>query len=135
MGVEKRREPQSSEVTLGAPEAELLGEARQRESRRGSGHAIQLHICPECDSQLVYPIDWAPAATRHWHVELRCPDCEWHGDGIYGQDVVDRFDAVLDDGTEAVLDDLTRLTHANMEEEIDRFADALSRDLILPEDF
>jgi hypothetical protein len=124
-----------SDAILGAREAELLqGETRHRDSV-DSGDAIQLHICQECGSGLVYPTDWAPAAPKHWHVELRCPDCEWRGEGIYSQEVVDRFDVALDDGTDAILDDLTRLTRANMEEEIDRFAAALDRDLILPEDF
>jgi hypothetical protein len=34
-----------------------------------------------------------------------------------------------------MLSDLRRLTHANMAEEIERFAAALHTDLILPEDF
>jgi hypothetical protein len=135
MGAEKRRDEQSSEAILGAPEAELLRGGARRRARRDSGDTVQLHICQECESQLVYPTDWAPAAARHWHVELRCPDCEWRGEGIYTQQVVDRFDLALDDGTEAILDDLTRLARANMEEEIERFTDALVRDLVLPEDF
>jgi hypothetical protein len=135
MGAEERREDQGSEVTLGGHEAELLRGGPRQRTRLGGGDTIQLHVCPECRSELVYPTDWAPAATRHWHVELRCPDCEWQGQGVYSQDVVDRFDLVLDDGTEAILDDLTRLSRANMEEEIERFTDALTRDLILPEDF
>ncbi len=48
---------------------------------------------------------------------------------------VDRFDEVLDDGSQAILDDLTKLTHANMSDEIDLFVDAIERDLVLPEDF
>ena len=94
-----------------------------------------LHICPSCDSTLVYPVDWAPAAGRRWTVDLRCPDCEWTGGGTYPQEVVDRFDEALDDGTEALLRDLNLLTRANMEEEVDRFVNALSNDFIIPEDF
>ena len=94
-----------------------------------------LHICPSCHSQLVYPTDWAPADESNWHVALRCPDCEWNGGGTYSQDVVDRLDEELDTGTEALLDDLNVLVRANMEEQIDRFAAALEHDLILPEDF
>jgi predicted RNA-binding Zn-ribbon protein involved in translation (DUF1610 family) len=94
-----------------------------------------LHVCPECGSDLVYPTDWAPASDRHWHVALRCPECEWNGGGRYSQEVVDRLDEALDCGTEAVLDDLNILVRANMEDQIDRFVDALKGDLILPEDF
>ena len=94
-----------------------------------------LHICPSCSSDLVYPTDWAPASQRHWHVALRCPECEWNGGGRYSQEIVDRLDEVLDRGTEAVLDDLNVLTRANMEDQIERFVAALQADRILPEDF
>jgi hypothetical protein len=100
-----------------------------------SAQDSELHICPSCRSDLVYPTDWSPAAMRRWQVQLRCPDCEWHGAGTYEQTVVDRFDEALDRGTEAVLDDLKLLARANMEEHVDRFIDALWADNILPEDF
>jgi hypothetical protein len=94
-----------------------------------------IHICPSCSSNLVYPTDWAPASQRQWHVALRCPECEWNGGGRYSQEVVDRLDEVLDRGTESVLDDLNVLTKANMEDQIERFVAALQADQILPEDF
>lgn len=94
-----------------------------------------LHICPCCDSDLVYPVDWAPIDGRRWDVELRCPDCEWRGSGTFGQAVVDRFDEVLDAGTSRLLDDLKLLTQANMNEQIELFVAALSAGNILPEDF
>jgi hypothetical protein len=95
----------------------------------------ELHICPACSSDLVYPTDWAPADEGHWHVALRCPDCEWNGGGAYAQRMLDRLDEALDRGTEAVMDDLNMLVQADMEEQVDRFAAALENDLILPEDF
>jgi hypothetical protein len=94
-----------------------------------------LHICPACSSELVYPTDWAPAATQSWEVDLRCPECEWIGGGTYRQGVVDRFDETLERGTESLLHDLKVLTRANMEDQIDRFVTALTADHILPEDF
>jgi hypothetical protein len=94
-----------------------------------------LHICPACDSELVYPTDWAPASNRDWHVALRCPECEWNGGGCYSQAVVDRFDEELERGTESVLEDLATLVRANMEDHIERFVNALNADQILPEDF
>jgi hypothetical protein len=96
---------------------------------------VALHVCPSCSSELVYPIDWAPADRERWSVDLRCPDCEWSGSGVYAQDVVDRFDDELDLGTTKVLHDLELLVRANMEEEVDRFVEALQADWILPEDF
>jgi hypothetical protein len=94
-----------------------------------------LHICAGCGSGLVYPIDWAPADERNWAVEVRCPDCDWIGNGVYSQATVDMFDVELDRGTDMLIEDLARLTRANMEEETDRFISALVGDHILPEDF
>ena len=102
---------------------------------RRTPKADDLHVCPSCSSQLVYPTHWEPASSTRWRVELRCPDCEWDGGGIYEQDTVDRFDEELDHGTESVLEDLQALTRANMEEQIDAFVAALHADQILPEDF
>jgi hypothetical protein len=95
----------------------------------------ELHICPECDRQLVYPVEWSEASASHWEVQLRCPNCEWMTVGLFDQETVDRFDAQLDDGTEALMRDLKRLTRANMEEEFERFTSALASDAIWPMDF
>jgi hypothetical protein len=100
-----------------------------------SDRPLDLHICPECDKQLVYPVEWEEASATHWEVQLRCPNCEWLTVGLYDQETVDRFDEHLDDGTEALVRDLKRLTRANMEEEVERFSSALSSDGIWPMDF
>jgi hypothetical protein len=94
-----------------------------------------LHVCPACGGELVQPVEWAPAGASLWRVALRCPECEWCDDRVHDQKTMDRYDEVLDDGTEALLNDLTQLSRAIMEEEVDRFVDALQRDLIQPEDF
>lgn len=96
---------------------------------------VDLSVCPECDRDLVYPVDWEEASPTHWEVELRCPNCEWNEIGTYDQATVDRFDEHLDVGTEALVKDLRRLLQANMEAEADRFAAALEAGAILPEDF
>jgi hypothetical protein len=96
---------------------------------------IDLHRCPECEQQLVYPVEWEEASATHWEVSLRCPDCEWSTVGVYDQDTVDRFDEELDRGTDLLVRDLKRLTRANMEEEIERFGRALDSDAIWPMDF
>ena len=95
----------------------------------------ELHVCGSCTSELVYPVEWEEAGTTHWEVTLRCPNCEWAGTGVYEQGTVERFDEELDRGTECMVRDLKRLMTANMEEEIERFTDALRDDHILPEDF
>jgi hypothetical protein len=108
------------------------------EAVRGSSRdetIADLHVCGSCSSTLVYPTEWEEAGATHWEVTLRCPNCEWDGTGIFEQDVVERFDEELDRGTEALVRDLKRLAHANMEDEIERFTTALTEDHIVPEDF
>ena len=94
-----------------------------------------LHVCTTCSSDLVFPVEWDEAGVTHWEVTLRCPNCEWSGTGVFEQDVVERFDEELDRGTEALVRDLKRMMHANMEDEIERFVLALEGDHILPDDF
>ena len=94
-----------------------------------------LHICPACDSSLTYPTHWSEASPTHWEVTLRCPNCEWSETDVFDQATVERFDEELDRGTDQLVDDLKRLVYANMEEQIERFCQALGEDHVLPEDF
>ena len=94
-----------------------------------------LHVCVVCASELVQPIAWAEASDNRWELTLECPNCGRSHEGVYDRDQVDRLEEQLDDGLADMLADLQRLTHANMAEEVDRFAMALNADLILPEDF
>jgi len=100
-----------------------------------SSPQTDLHTCPECDRTMVYPVEWEEASPTQWEVLLRCPNCEWTHLGIHDQAVVDRFDEELDRGTECLIEDLMRLTQANMEDEIERFTSALASDAIWPMDF
>jgi hypothetical protein len=94
-----------------------------------------LHVCPECNSELVYPVAWEEADESHWSITLRCPNCEWGEDGVFEQDDCDRFDDELERGTDALTRDYKRLMTANLADEIERFANALEVDAILPMDF
>jgi hypothetical protein len=100
-------------------------------TRTGEG----LHLCPSCGSEMVQPVEWFEQGGGHWHVELRCPECEWWARGTFNQREVDDFDEKLDSGAQALLEDLRALTRSNMEQEIESFAAALCHDRILPEDF
>ena len=106
---------------------------------RTAGHETpvkeELHVCPDCDARLVYPVHWTEVDRASWEVSLRCPNCEWALTGVFDQETVERFDEELDRGTDQLVDDLKRLIYANMEEEIDRFCEALGNDHVLPEDF
>jgi hypothetical protein len=119
------------EMTPHAQSSRERGDGQQKE-RTGLD---ELHVCPDCSCELVQPTDWEPVGRDRWRVDLRCPECEWRGLGVHDQRTMDRFDEVLDDGTESLLADLTELSRAIMEEEVDHFVDALRRDLVLPEDF
>jgi hypothetical protein len=94
-----------------------------------------LHVCPDCESHLVQPLEWQETHPGFWELTLRCPNCLWSDEGVFSQRQVDALEEHLDDGLAEMLNDLRRLTQANMAEEIDRFAAALQCDLILPEDF
>ena len=94
-----------------------------------------MHSCPSCASILVQPAGWFEQGEGSWHVDLRCPECDWWGRGTFSQAEVDRFDEELDQGAQELIEDLRTMTRANMEEEADNLADALATDSILPEDF
>jgi hypothetical protein len=101
----------------------------------GQRSAEGMHACPTCSSILVQPVTWHEQGDGAWHVELRCPECDWWGRNTYSQTQVDTYDEELDRGGQELIEDLRSLTRANMEEEADRFTVALSSDCILPEDF
>jgi hypothetical protein len=94
-----------------------------------------LHICVDCESELVYPVQWEEAGPENWSVLLHCPNCDVSREGVFTQDNVELFDEELDRGADALARDYKRLMRANMADEIDRFVGALDAGAILPEDF
>jgi hypothetical protein len=94
-----------------------------------------LHVCCECSSELVYPVQWEESGPENWSVLLHCPNCDVYREGIFTQDTVETFDEERDRGADALARDYKRLMRANMADEIDRFVGALNADAILPEDF
>jgi hypothetical protein len=105
--------------------------------RFGEGtHSVRgLHVCPECASDLVQPIDWSEASDDSWNLVLNCPNCGWYTEGLYTAAQVRELEDRLDEGLADMLRDLQRLTQANMADQVDRFVIALYADQILPEDF
>jgi hypothetical protein len=95
----------------------------------------ELHVCVECSSELVYPVQWEESGPVNWNVLLHCPNCDVYREGIFSQETVETFDEELDRGADALARDYKRLMRANMAEEIERFVGALTSDAILPEDF
>jgi hypothetical protein len=136
------QDPHSKRVTLPSGKwievmqfAEPTADAPAPATPADPGVEQPLHVCLECGSTLVYPTDWEEAGPDHWDVELRCPNCEWRGTGVFHQDVVEAFDDELDRGIDVLLTDYRALVSSNMEDEIDRFAKALDAGAILPADF
>jgi len=91
----------------------------------------RLHSCPDCTSTLVYPTEWEQADGDRWELALRCPNCEWLGEGVFAQSDVELLDEELDKGTQVLVRDLKHLMHANMEDEVERFIDLLHAGHIL----
>jgi hypothetical protein len=94
-----------------------------------------LHVCPNCSSQFVQPVEWEPVGDEAWSVLLRCPECEVFQAGVYGQQELDAYDVELDRGEALLRVAYLQLSTENMAAEIDAFAQAIDSDAVLPEDF
>ena len=99
-----------------------------------------LHICqnpdrPDCNSDLVYPVNWEERAGDRWKIERRCPNCEWRTTDEFHQSEVEPYDDVLNEGTEDLLIGLRNFARSNMEEDVERLIDAIRNDGIQPMDF
>lgn len=116
------------------PSGRKIEVVRFENEAQGTG-SRPLHECPTCRGDLVQPVAWSETEDERWELDLRCPNCEWTGDGVFDQTEVEDLEEHLDEGLAAMLADLHRLTQANMVEEVDRFVSALDADQILPEDF
>jgi hypothetical protein len=124
------------EVVYFADEAQL---AEAGEAHAAPHHVAEpnqdLHVCVECDSGLVYPVQWEEAGPENWSVLLHCPNCDVFREGVFTQENVELFDEELDRGADVLARDYKRLMRTNMAEEIERFVGALDAGAILPEDF
>ena len=116
------------------PVEEALQAPRTTDAPPAEPHQ-ELHVCLECASDLVYPMEWEESGDENWSVLLHCPNCDIYREGIFTQQTVEIFDEELDRGADALARDYKRLMRANMAEEIERFVGALEADAILPEDF
>ena len=95
----------------------------------------RIELCLDCASDRVHPVDWHEVADMRWELSLRCPDCEWRSRDVFDQPEVERYDDVLNDATDRLIEELDRVTRENMTEAVDRFRLALENDGIMPFDF
>ena len=94
-----------------------------------------LHVCPNCSSQLVQPVEWEPVGDEAWSALLRCPECEVFQAGVFDQAELDAYDVELDRGEALLRVAYLQLSTENMAAEIEAFTRAIDRDAVLPEDF
>jgi len=95
----------------------------------------ELHVCANCECDLVQPTSWNDTGDGRWDLMLECPNCGASESGIFTRLQVERLEDHLDEGLTAMIADLQRLAQANMSADIDRFIAAMDAGLILPEDF
>ena len=95
----------------------------------------ELHVCPDCGSNLVQPVSWNEADDGCWELTLEFPNCDRVETGTFSRLQVEMLEDQLDNGLSDMIADLQRLTQANMAAAVNRFAAALEADLVLPEDF
>ncbi|HVS28263.1 MAG TPA: hypothetical protein VHE14_01860 [Solirubrobacteraceae bacterium] len=94
-----------------------------------------LHVCPKCRCDLVQPVDWEPADGNRWQLELACPNCAWRLRDVFDTAVIDDFQDEIERGAQVLLESLRSLTAANMDDQFERFIEAIRADQILPCDF
>lgn len=117
--------------------AAVTGDAAADHSQEAAGELVirKIELCQSCGGERVHPLEWQEVEDMRWELHLRCPDCRWNGSGVYEQPEVERYDDVLNGGTDQLIEELDQLTRQNMSEWLDRFRQALHDDLIVPEDF
>jgi DNA-directed RNA polymerase subunit RPC12/RpoP len=98
-------------------------------------HVRQIELCTRCGGDQVHPTDWNEVEELRWQLALRCPDCEYRHVETYDAAEVERYDDVLNDATDRLIEELDRVTRENMSDAIDRFRSALESDGIMPFDF
>ncbi len=118
-------QPAGGESLAGGFEHEIIPEPMVR----------RIELCPSCGSDRVHPVDWHEVDDMRWELALRCPECEWREHGLFDHPEVERYDDILNDATDRLIQELDRVTRENMAEAILRFRAALENDGILPFDF
>ena len=95
-----------------------------------------LHVCADCRRPFVVPVSIVDLLDRDRAVvELHCTNCGRTALGVHDDASLEALDRELDATTDSMRESLALLTYVDELERIGAFADALRRDLILPEDF
>jgi RNase P subunit RPR2 len=107
--------------------------------RRGPKRSFKgmgLDTCPDCASHLVQSARREPTASpsgvRMWRY---CPECGWHGDGVYERRQLLVFDRTQDDGLAVLIRAARQLERESMRDFVEVFTTALQRGVIAADDF
>lgn len=95
-----------------------------------------LHICRDCAQPFVVPVsvlDMLP--DGRCVIELACANCGSVHVGSHGDEALEALDRDLDAATAALQEAAAVIELVDELERVERFAQALRDDLILPEDF
>jgi hypothetical protein len=128
-------EPASPEPAKAKREARTAKPSATPPPPEGPDAGDDAHLCPLCESTLVYPIDWVRNSEATWNITLRCPNCEMQRAVTLGRASVEEYNRELYHGAQALAREAETMTRRNFEEEADRIVEALGRGLILPMDF
>jgi hypothetical protein len=138
-----------------APQTRRVGPPRQRSAAAASAQSHADHApdaprapapfgtpeehapsaCPLCDSDLLYPVDWARNNQGDWNLRLRCPNCETQRHIILRREGVEALNRTLYLRAQALAREADTVSRTNFEEEAAKLVEALYLDLILPMDF
>lgn len=95
-----------------------------------------LEVCAACRQPFVAPVAVVDRlGADRFVVELSCTNCGWSEVSAQPDTALEALDRRLDDVTTQIAAAADVLALATELERIDRFAAALDRDVILPEDF
>jgi hypothetical protein len=108
---------------------------RRRGGPARAGTPRDLHECPECGEEFVYPITWTESGPAHWWLLLRCGGCGTRRDVVASNPVVAEFDRVLDEDLDRIRSEADRLERESLMAQADRFRTALRMDLLTADDF
>src|SRR4051812_2654096 len=96
----------------------------------------QLTRCRDCKLESVIPIeDECEERFGGWNLTVICTVCREVRKLSVTQLQAEEFDEALDKQSREVVRAIRRFERANMQDDIERFVNALNIDAILPEDF
>ena len=71
-----------------------------------------LSSAPSATRTACTPWTGTRSTSASWRLDVRCPDCRWMGSDVFAQDEVERYDDLLSADTDALIDELERITRA-----------------------